>query len=451
MSDQLLKTPLFEVGSIWVKSAQDLGNRIRTAILLLSDFRDPATYVTIAVALASIVALYYLYELLFVPLNRVRLLGDLGYVPEGKLTQKDMVNVVRKRRMVGDLPPVYPNGWFAVFESHELKSGQVHNVSFLGKNLAVFRSEKGTAHVLDAYCPHLGANLAIGGQVKGDCLECPFHGWQFRGDDGKCVKVPYIEDKNIPAIANIHSYQVLEQNGFVQIWYHAEGVEPHWTPPVIDEIANGDWTYRGRTEHVINCHIEEVPENGSDVAHLGHLHGPIMFAGIDLRYTYDKIWSFGKHMWAGEWSQCPDEKHVGILRLKHSMKLFGIHIPLLDMDVEARQTGPGIVYLLLKNKFWGRGALMHCVTPMEPMQQKMVHQIYVNRYLPTVFAKFIMLGEALMVERDIMIWNNKKYEGKPVYVKSKEDGLIAKHRRWYSQFYSENSPRLSFKQDNMEW
>ncbi|ELT88255.1 hypothetical protein CAPTEDRAFT_218200 [Capitella teleta] len=66
----------------------------------------------------------------------------------------------------------------------------------LCKNLAVFRSEKGTAHVLDAYCPHLGANLAIGGQVKGDCLECPFHGWQFRGDDGKCVKVPYIEDKN---------------------------------------------------------------------------------------------------------------------------------------------------------------------------------------------------------------------------------------------------------------
>lgn len=62
----------------------------------------------------------------------------------------------------------------------------------------------------------------------------------------------------VPAVANVHSYQVLEQNGFVYIWYHAEGVEPYWTPPVIDEIANKEWTYRGRTEHVINCHIEVI-------------------------------------------------------------------------------------------------------------------------------------------------------------------------------------------------
>lgn len=55
----------------------------------------------------------------------------------------------------------------------------------------------------------------------------------------------------------------------------------------------------------------------------------------------------------------------------------------------------------------------------------------------------------LQVERDIMIWNHKTYVPKPLLVK--EDHLIKKHRRWYSQFYSENSPRLSMKKENLDW
>lgn len=57
----------------------------------------------------------------------------------------------------------------------------------------MFRVENGKVHVVDAYCPHLGANLAVGGRVLGGCIECPFHGWQFQGSDGKCVKIPYAE------------------------------------------------------------------------------------------------------------------------------------------------------------------------------------------------------------------------------------------------------------------
>lgn len=54
-----------------------------------------------------------------------------------------------------------------------------------------FRTQDGVAHVMDAYCPHLGANLGVMGRVVGDCIECPFHGWRFRGKDGVCTHVPY--------------------------------------------------------------------------------------------------------------------------------------------------------------------------------------------------------------------------------------------------------------------
>ncbi len=42
---------------------------------------------------------------------------------------------------------------------------------------------------------------------------------------------------------------------------------------------------------------QEVPENGADVAHLPQVHGPLMPAGVDLRYIYSKVWDFGKHQW----------------------------------------------------------------------------------------------------------------------------------------------------------
>ena len=79
---------------------------------------------------------------------------------------------------------VYVKIWFSDDADFVLISGQ---------QLAVFRDEKGESHVLDAYCPHMGANIAVGGRVVGDCLECPFHGWQFRGADGKVTKIPYAD------------------------------------------------------------------------------------------------------------------------------------------------------------------------------------------------------------------------------------------------------------------
>ena len=55
------------------------------------------------------------------------------------------------------------------------------------------------------------------------------------------------------------------------------------------------------------------------------------------------------------------------------------------------------------------------------------------------------------LERDIMIWNNKQYKQKPVFIKSSEDILMVKHRRWFSQFYSENSPKMTFQKENLDW
>lgn len=110
------------------------------------------------------------------------------------------------------LPPPYPNGWIPVLESRALRPGQVKSVLAFGQELAVVRGSTGKVYVLDAFCPHLGANLAVGGTVeqricstlsdnnnnegiKEDCLRCPFHGWSFRMSDGQCAHIPYEDCK----------------------------------------------------------------------------------------------------------------------------------------------------------------------------------------------------------------------------------------------------------------
>ena len=66
-------------------------------------------------------------------MDRVRLLGELGYAPDGKVGMKEMSQLVQKRRQTGDVPPVYPNGWFGILESQRLKAGCVRSVSALGE------------------------------------------------------------------------------------------------------------------------------------------------------------------------------------------------------------------------------------------------------------------------------------------------------------------------------
>lgn len=408
----------------------------------------PARAALCILTVVSLLVLRWLYRLLFCPLELLKAPEDVGYIAGDGRTRAQAANEVRRRRKVGELPPVYPNGWYRVLDSHMLERGEVKNVFILGEQLAVFRGQDGKAYVLDAYCPHLGANLAVGGRVFGGCIECPFHGWQFQGSDGKCVKVPYSE--KVPEFAKVRSWPSCEVNKQILVWFHCDGEEPQWNVPEQQEITKGEWVYRGRTEHFINAHIQEIPENAADVAHLAHLHSPSMTSGVDLRYTNSKTWQFLRHDWKAQWiPESEPNKHCSQMLVKHALTIFGYHWSILDVDVVARQVGPGLVFLLFNHSFLGRGLIMHCVTPVEPLLQCVSHTTFYQWNIPPLVPKFILKSESIQFERDVMIWNNKKYIAKPLLVK--EDSAIQKHRRWFGQFYSENSPRLQHQRDTLDF
>ena len=77
--------------------------------------------------------LKYMYHLFFTYMDRVRTLGTTGYIQDGTFSAKEIANQVQRRRQIGQIPPVYPNGWFGLIESHKLAKKQAVSISALGK------------------------------------------------------------------------------------------------------------------------------------------------------------------------------------------------------------------------------------------------------------------------------------------------------------------------------
>ncbi|XP_017280965.1 cholesterol 7-desaturase [Kryptolebias marmoratus] len=428
--------------SAWAAVVAGLG----AAVMLAA--RGPEERAGLAACAAGLLAARWLYRLFFSPLELLRSPDDVGYAAERGRSKALAANEARRRRRLGELPPVYPNGWYRVLDSPNLRREEVKHVSVLGEQLAVFRGRDGTVYVLDAYCPHLGANMAVGGRVKGNCIECPFHGWQFRGKDGKCANIPYTE--KVPKVAKVRRWPSCEVNQQILVWFHCDEAEPQWAVPEQEEITKAQWVYQGRTEHFVNAHIEEIPENAADIAHLGHLHIPGIVSGADLRYHYSRLWDFVRHRWKVEWApESEPNSHCSKMQLEHSLTVFGSHWSLLDFHVEARQVGPGLVFLRFTHGFLGRGVLLQSVTPVEPLLQCVSHTMFYQAGVPAPVPKFILKAESIQFERDVWIWNNKMYISKPLLVAA--DSSILKHRRWYGQFYSENSPRLQHRRDALDF
>jgi phenylpropionate dioxygenase-like ring-hydroxylating dioxygenase large terminal subunit len=82
----------------------------------------------------------------------------------------------------------YPRSWFQVGYSEDLEPGSVEPIHYFDRDLVLFRTESGVARVFDAYCARLGANFGFGGTIRGECLRCPFHGWEYDGA-GRCVDI----------------------------------------------------------------------------------------------------------------------------------------------------------------------------------------------------------------------------------------------------------------------
>ena len=176
--------------------------------------------------------------------------------------------------------PAYANGWFRMAYSTEVGPGDVKGLSYFGRELVLFRDDDGAPHVLDAYCPHLGAHLAVGGKVEGDSIRCPFHAWKI-GADGRCNEIPYA--KRIPPNAEVKSWPVMEENGIIFAWYHADDEAPTYQIPALDGVDDAAWRPLEVHHWKIKARWLDMNENCVDAPHFHYVHGTLNIPESTLR------------------------------------------------------------------------------------------------------------------------------------------------------------------------
>ena len=301
----------------------------------------------------------------------------------------------------------YARGWFVVAFSSELGPGDVQPLEYFGTRLVMWRTEAGDVHVTDAYCPHLGADLAVGGTVVDGAIRCPFHHWRFDGT-GRCVDVPYAT--RIPPKAAIRPWPVRERNGLLFVW-HARGddTEPEWEIPEIPQIADPEWLDWAPNCIRIKTHPREIVENVADKGHFGPVHGTWVDA-------FDN--EFVEHRAV--------QRTAGVAYPRGGGKD--------TFSLVATYHGPG--YQISEMDGYLKSILLLAHTPVDEQTLDLRFGVSLAVAGPRTaeFAQAYVDNLRTGFHEDIEIWENKVYRDRPVLCDG--DGPIGKLRRWYRQFYS---------------
>ena len=84
------------------------------------------------------------------------------------------------------------------------------------RELVVWRSQSGGLNAWDNRCPHRGMRLSHG-FVRGERLNCLYHGWQYDSDKGQCRHIPAHPDLNPPNTICANPAFIAESQGFMQV------------------------------------------------------------------------------------------------------------------------------------------------------------------------------------------------------------------------------------------
>jgi phenylpropionate dioxygenase-like ring-hydroxylating dioxygenase large terminal subunit len=162
------------------------------------------------------------------------------------------------------------NFWYPIQFSEKV-STKPQRQRILGQDLVVYRDESGTAQVMSDLCVHRGGALS-GGWVKGGCIVCPYHGWEYE-KNGQCSKIPAnLEGKAIPNRARVDAYPTQERYDFV--WAFLGDLSEEERPPMPELPHFGNPEFKKITgEYKWKVNYERAVENSVDIAHAPFVHG----------------------------------------------------------------------------------------------------------------------------------------------------------------------------------
>ena len=162
-----------------------------------------------------------------------------------------------------------PDQWYALLEAKQVPPHRPVGVIRLGEKMVFWRDAQGKIACAVDQCPHRGAALSAG-KLRGDCVECPFHGFQFNST-GLCTMIPANgRNAEVPQAFRLRAYPVIEKHGLVYVWWGEPRAE--YPPlPEFDFMNDRRFVYATLRDRW-KTHYSRAIENQLDVIHLPFVH-----------------------------------------------------------------------------------------------------------------------------------------------------------------------------------
>jgi nitrite reductase/ring-hydroxylating ferredoxin subunit len=319
----------------------------------------------------------------------------------------------------------YPNGWYAVAFSKDLNAGKILSFLFMGKEVVLFRTQKGEAALMDAYCPHLGAHLGKGGTIEGETIRCPFHGFKFN-TEGTCTETGY-GTKPSPK-CKAFSYALQEKNHVILAYYHHDNEAPNWEVPPTDWV---DWTSLATHTFELTSHPQETSENSVDIGHFSIVHG---YSSVDI---IEDLRTEGPYL-TSTYTMQRSAGFLGsgkMLTAIFKVQVHGLGYSFVETQVPTFNLQTR--HLILSTPIDGEKVFLRVATAinkkLSPSKINVLLTFFPKTPLAYLIRNATMQGFKHDVGQDFDIWQNKIYVAPPPL--SKGDGPVAQYRVWAKQFY----------------
>lgn len=163
--------------------------------------------------------------------------------------------------------------WYVAAFAEELDDGPIERV-IMDEPIALFRMADGKPAAMWGICPHRYYPLA-NGIVVGDALQCNYHGFQFDGRTGACVKIP--SQSASPKGFRQRIYPIVEHGAWLWIWPGDPAKADKALLPSLDEIGFGPgWRVENVGLQPTAGRAQLLIENLMDLTHVAFLHGALI-------------------------------------------------------------------------------------------------------------------------------------------------------------------------------
>jgi phthalate 4,5-dioxygenase oxygenase subunit len=179
--------------------------------------------------------------------------------------------------------------WIPACLSEEVAEpdGAPVKVRLLGEDLVVFRDSDGRLGLLDEYCPHRRASLALGRNEE--CgLRCLYHGWKMDVEGNVLEMASEPPESGLVEKVKMKAYPAREAGGFVWAYMGPAETMPAFEPPA---FAPTEKTQVSIVKVHVDCNWAQVLEGQIDSAHSSSLHSSDMRpAKVDSAKAVETHW-----------------------------------------------------------------------------------------------------------------------------------------------------------------